>query len=227
MQMTSTPVPVDPWVVRWLSAPRFATYLQAACNDPRRALDLYEWNAQLSAAVLRDLAHIEIGLRNAYDDALSQHWPGRTHWARSPGQIFAPLTRTRNGRRVDINARMRDHLEAACRRVSPTAPPGKIVAELPLGFWRYLSSAAHEKTLWVRYLYHAFPPGTDRKADVDDRVRQLHALRNRVAHHEPLLSENIRSHIAAGQALAHMLIPSLAQHIASTSSVLHVVSQRP
>ncbi|GAA4387400.1 hypothetical protein GCM10023153_01750 [Ornithinibacter aureus] len=35
------------------------------------ALDLYEWNAEISAALLRDLAHLEVGLRNAYDRALS------------------------------------------------------------------------------------------------------------------------------------------------------------
>jgi hypothetical protein len=42
-----------PWVESWLSRPRFAVYL-AAVADRRVALDLYEWNAALSAGFLRD-----------------------------------------------------------------------------------------------------------------------------------------------------------------------------
>jgi hypothetical protein len=34
-----------------------------------------------------------------------------------------------------------------------------VVAELSLGFWRYLSVKRHEKHLWVPYLHHAFPAG--------------------------------------------------------------------
>lgn len=33
-----------------ISAPRFATYLQATGNDRARALGLYKWNLDLSAA---------------------------------------------------------------------------------------------------------------------------------------------------------------------------------
>lgn len=62
--------PVGPWVEQWLSAPRFVVYVAAADGDSERALALYEWNAQISAALLRDLAHLEVGLRNAYDRAL-------------------------------------------------------------------------------------------------------------------------------------------------------------
>lgn len=46
----------DTWIDEWLSAGRFATYISAAGGDRGRALALYEWNAQLSAAFLHDLA---------------------------------------------------------------------------------------------------------------------------------------------------------------------------
>jgi hypothetical protein len=71
---TPTPSALPPagrWVEARLSAPRFEVYLAAASGDRARALALYEWNAQLSAALLHDLAHLEVGLRNAYDVALS------------------------------------------------------------------------------------------------------------------------------------------------------------
>jgi hypothetical protein len=53
-----SPPPPGPWVRRWLSAPRHAVYLAAAAGDEERALALDEWNAQLSAALLHDLAHV-------------------------------------------------------------------------------------------------------------------------------------------------------------------------
>ena len=71
--------PAGRWVEAWLSTPRSAVYLTASSADRDRALALYEWNAQLSAALLHDLAYVEVGLRNAYDVALSARWPGPPH----------------------------------------------------------------------------------------------------------------------------------------------------
>jgi Abi-like protein len=223
----TTPVPAGRWVERWLSKARHAVYLSAAGADTDRALARYEWNAQLSAALMRDLAHLEVGLRNAYDAAIVGHWTGSDHWTWSSNRLFPPLFRTRHGRRVDVNERRRDQLDSACAQAGPAAPPGKVIAELPFGFWRYLSSAAHEKTIWVRYLHHAFPPGTDRKTEVDDRVVQLHSLRNRVAHHEPLLRENIAAHVTAILSLTHLFLPQLAQQIAATSATVTILNARP
>lgn len=39
-----------PWVERWLSQPRHGVYLAASQGDQQLALDLYEWNAEISAA---------------------------------------------------------------------------------------------------------------------------------------------------------------------------------
>ena len=79
----------------WLSSPRFSVYLAATGADRDRALALYEWNAQLSAALMHDLAHVEVGLRNAYDGALSARWPGPPHWTLAANTVFAPVYRRR------------------------------------------------------------------------------------------------------------------------------------
>ncbi|RBY92453.1 hypothetical protein DQ237_18525 [Blastococcus sp. TF02-8] len=212
----------------WLSAPRFAVYLASTGTDRDRALALYEWNAQLSAALLHDLAHVEVGLRNVYDVALSARWPGPPHWTLAADAVFAPVYRTRGRRRVDVNSRPRDSLRHAIANAGgPTAPPGKIVAELMFGFWRYLSSAAHEKTLWVPALHRAFPPGTDRAVHVDGPVGRLHDLRNRVAHHEPLLTTNVAGRLADLIALAGRLDPQLGQYLQATSVVSSILAARP
>jgi hypothetical protein len=221
------PPPTGPWVESWLSKPRLTKYLAASAGHPQRALELYEWNSQVSAALMRDLAHIEVALRNAYAEAIDQYWAGRSvDWTRSATTLFAPLIRNRNGHRVDINTQHREQLLTASARVRPTDPPGKIIAELPFGFWRYLSSAAHEKTVWVRYLHRAFPPGTDRKRDVDNVAAALNRLRNRVAHHEPLIDEDLIAASTRIIRLATLLNNSLGRYVAATSTVAPLVRER-
>lgn len=48
--------PPDPWVEAWLSPARYGVYVAVAGGDRRLALELYEWNAVISAAFHRDLA---------------------------------------------------------------------------------------------------------------------------------------------------------------------------
>lgn len=227
--MTSPPSPpaAGPWVQRWLSIPRHAVYLEAADGDADRALALYEWNSQLSAALHRDLAHLEVGLRNAYDEALATRWPGPPYWTLAAATVFAPLYRNRGGRRVDVNRQPRSILQRAVEAAGGhQAPPGKVIAELPFGFWRYLSSAAHEKTLWVPCLYQAFPRGTDRR-EIDRPTGRLHQLRNRVAHHEPLLRTDVAARLEDITQLARMIDPELGQYLAVTTTVGHCLTRRP
>lgn len=236
-QSTSPQPPVDPWITRWLSAARFGPYLTAANSDPRLALELYEWNAEMSSAVLHDLAHIEVAIRNAYNAALEQHTQFGAHWTLCSMQVFAPILRTKkrwDGKaqkrvpyKVDVNVKPRESLDRAVRSAGGAqAPPGKVIAELMFGFWRYLSSSAHEVALWRPYLHHAFQPGTSR-VDIDNRIGDLHRLRNRVAHHEPLLAVNLSQRHTQLLELAGAIDPSVASHIASTSRVLSLIAAKP
>jgi hypothetical protein len=229
--------PPGPWVTRWLSRARFGAYLGAAGGDQVLALRLYEWNADISSAILHDLAHVEVGLRNAYNSALEQHAPFQQHWTRCGPQLFAPVYRTKKrydraaGRRVnirvDINKKPRESLDRALTEAGgPKAAPGKVIAQLMFGFWRYLSSAAHEVPLWRPYLHHAFPIGTAR-SDVDTRVGDLHELRNRVAHHEPLLAEDLPGKHQTLVELADLIDTSLGQYVRGASRVPALIAARP
>lgn len=217
-----------PWVEQWLSRPRLSVYMSACGHDLTKALALYEWNSAVSSAVLRDLAHFEIALRNAYDRSITSRWSGTTHWLLDPRQrLFGPVWRTRGGRRVDINDKPRRSIEEAVRRCGgATALPGKVIAELSFGFWRYLTSSAHEKTLWVPYLHTAFPPGTVRK-DVDTRIARLNELRNRIAHHEPVLSQPLSLRSQDLIYLCGLFSAQLATYVEATSTVDQLLKRRP
>jgi len=210
-----------------LSAPRFARYLQAAGGDRGLALELYEWNACAAAAMQHDLAHLEIGLRNAYDRVLTAARPDED-WTDPAGPLFAPLLRAHGGRSpADVNERSRELLVSARRQAGGGAAHGKVVAELTFGFWRYLSSAAHEKTLWVPYLHRAFCRGTDRRRDVDEPMAALTRLRNRAAHHECLLAYDLPSHHTALLVLAGRLGPDLGIYLKDVARTPACLTRRP
>ncbi|MFH9405632.1 hypothetical protein ACH4JS_38655, partial [Streptomyces sp. NPDC017638] len=53
-----------------LTPERLAPYKAAAGDDIEGALDLYEWNSRISAAVFEDLGYLEVALRNACHNQL-------------------------------------------------------------------------------------------------------------------------------------------------------------
>ena len=220
------------WIDDWLTAGRLSTYLRASGGSRRAALELYEWNSTAATALHQDLCHLEIGLRNSYDRALRAHWPGPGDWTDDPNVTFPPLMRTRGKkaqrRQVDINQQNRNILAKARKDAGgPAAPAGKVVAELSFGFWRYLTSAGHESTLWVPILHNAFPAGTDRARDVDKPMTELHGLRNRIAHHEPLLNTDLLARVGDLIQLATMLNADLGKYIDNTTQARQVASTKP
>lgn len=66
----------------WFSAARFAPFLNAVDGDHSRALDLYDWHAEVMAASFEVIHHFEVILRNAIDEILGA------------GQPQEPLTET-------------------------------------------------------------------------------------------------------------------------------------
>ena len=222
------PATAGPWVDGWLSPGRFGVYVSAVGGDRQRGLALSEWNASVSAAFQHDLAHIEVALRNAYDTAITAATPpGQPHWTLNASALFPVTWRTaQDGTRVDVNRTPRDQVDRAVREAGAGAPWGKVVAELTFGFWRYLSTAAHDYRLWIPLLHKGFIPGTTRKA-VDQPVGRLHKLRNRVAHHEPLPRQNLTAQHDDILAVAGLIDAQPRDYIAGTSTCPTLIANRP
>jgi hypothetical protein len=167
-------------IERRISAERLAPYRAAVAGDLLGAVSLYEKNTELSAAFWAVLCDLEILVRNAMHDKLTA-WSvaryGQPGWYLGHGDVFNVQTAG------DIDMARR-HLAANGRPETP----GRVVAELPLGFWRFLLSSRYERSLWLPCLRGAFPgiQGRGMRRDVHDAMRELHLLRNRIAHHEPI-----------------------------------------
>ncbi|MCJ1702632.1 Abi-like protein [Rathayibacter sp. PhB185] len=228
------PSSAESWIVDWLTVERLAKYVRAAGGDHSRALAFYEWNARLSAELLHDLGHLEVGLRNAYDRALLAH-PGIRggDWIEQASfEQLLPVHRSLDSHGVpqDKNATPRAAIKTARRYARYTAggrtPRGKVIAELMFGFWTYLSDGLHEKTLWVPALNRAYRPGTDR-VKIHAALTDLRDVRNRLAHNESVFDrrpENIRRSLVF---VARSLSPDLRDQILSTSRASDAISARP
>lgn len=183
---------------------------------------------------MHDIAHFEVALRNAYDIAISTAWPHSPHWllhAESPAVM--PIWRTKlvNGikRGSDVNFRTRKNVDDAIRKCGyGNADPGKVIAELTFGFWRQLTTKAMEKSVWVPYLHTAFPHGTSRSI-IDAQISAVNALRNRIAHHEPLFTPTIDPETTHADMLdcLRLLSPDVYAHVLRTSKASQTLAAVP
>lgn len=167
-----------------LSEPRFATYLRYSQEDKTKALALYHWNLELSAAFVAPIHLFEVSVRNAVVEVLevvhSPDWPWNTGFIRS-------LPRTgRHKPALD--------LQKTAER-EPTM--GKVVAELKFAFWENMFTARHDEKLWNDHLkcVFAFVPVdnsvSECRAAIHNHISAIRILRNRIMHHEPIFSRNI------------------------------------
>ncbi len=98
---------------------------------------------------LEVLGHLEIVLRNALDRQLhawhdAHGLPDR--WYEDPLRLLDAH------RRENVNT-ARERLQREGKR----ATAGRIIAELPFRFWRFLLGKRYQNTLWTHALRHAFP----------------------------------------------------------------------
>jgi hypothetical protein len=223
--MHSTPptcndLPDEKTVTELISPDRLNPYLIACAGDTTAALALYRWNSDLAAAFFESLGHLEIMLRNALDARLvaRQQRHGRTaEWYADPE---IPL----GSKALSDIAQAQ---ERASRGSSAAIPRGKIIAELSFGFWRFLLARHYRASLWPD-LAGAFPYAPNRALDtVEGPVRQLHKLRNRIAHHEGIWHLPLEASRDDIFTVLGYIAPSAATWVFAASRINDVLARRP
>lgn len=230
-------------LIKAISPNRLQTYTTAAASTGCDVLKLYVWDRDLAAAAMADLAILEVAMRNAMNSALERR-AGRPDW-------YA----------VDVGLDSRS-LKAVAKAWGevPEArrTPGRVVAQLMFGFWRNLleaggsvgegprRTAVSYEDLWRAELRAAFPGGRAvaaargvhfTRSSTLNVVKEVHALRNRAAHHEPLVNglpmpgESRRLTGEQGHQacldLAALLDRNLASWLVRNSHMARVLPSRP
>lgn len=138
-----------------------------------------------AAANLYPLLQVnEIALRNAIDRALVSQFG--LQWPYSTGFL-----RTLPRQERDTFERTRTRLERSLKVTQ--ASTGDIVAAQTYGFWVSLLTSRFQDRIWRQEFARSFPcaPVQVDRAVVHDRAEELRRLRNRIAHHEPLLNHDL------------------------------------
>ena len=177
----------------FLTTRRLAPYLAAENGKEKLALQLYQWNIEISGAAQKALHVFEVVLRNAIEVQLSI-WNAQ-QIDRQSGTRFgrdwlldpAPLLRRLIRQSELDNARAR--ADSALRTHARAATHGDLLAQLSLGTWRFLlpDRDPRRKYLWEHAISYAFPNLNRPVRQLVTSVDGIYRLRNRVAHLEPLL----------------------------------------
>jgi hypothetical protein len=231
---------------RAITTTRLTSYMYASGGDPDRARALYLWDREVALALIRDIAILEVALRNSINRELvvlhGQDW---------------------HKKEIGLDARSRNALSIAWSRLGQgKKTSGHLIAQLMFGFWRDLIEPggyfgrdpmkfkADYEDLWRRGLHRAFPGGRNEAASEGGKftrswtletIAVVHATRNRTAHHEPLVNgiplpgqgQRVGSRLSVRQAhdecmkLARLIDRDLASWVAATTTVPVALKARP
>ncbi len=180
--ISSSTRPSPDRVAEALSRERLSKYLTRTGGDVDRALGLYAWNQEVGAGLTVTLAQVEVCLRNQVARVLADAYgPG---WNR--------VARLRNA-----HAEVQHELVKAESRINKAVPSvPDIIAASDFNLWRELCKPSYAGVFWANRIPIAFPhralAGKEREilTELHQRVDLLLKLRNRIAHHEPIIGSN-------------------------------------
>jgi len=219
MMEKSNPVGLD-GLESLLTYQRLSSYLAATDNDSTSTVELYNWNARANAAALHMVGMVEVLVRNALDREL-------VTWADNRNAIWFDIVPLDNRGKSAIRL-ARDRATNSGRHAEI---PGKVIAELTFGFWRYLCAQRYLTTLWTPALHKAFPLGptdiTTRRFDVETRLDRLNTVRNRAAHHKPNHRRDLMRDFAAAQDLAGWIAPQAQSWLVQESFLPAIIFEKP
>lgn len=168
-----------------LSTARFSTYLEAKQECSQAAFNLYQWNLQVSSAMLAPLHVFEVTLRNALSEALEEihgeRWPWSEGFLRS-----LPNPPRGYSQEKDLRQTARNH-----------DTTGKVIADLKFAFWDKILAKRFGAPIWKNKLRTVFPnaprelSGDNLRKEIQLYTNDIRKLRNRIAHHEPIFQRQL------------------------------------
>lgn len=173
---------------RILSKPRLDSYRAYWKVSRETAVGLYLWNGEVCGELSKLLAYFEIILRNSIHRELSLAASRGTHASVHWWDVYA------SSLKVEARSQIQRVRAASCHA---NASPDEVVSRLTFGFWpnTVFWIAKQFPTLPIRiFPFHDLSTAASGANWFQRRARQaacqelleLNAIRNRIAHHEPL-----------------------------------------
>lgn len=153
------------------STPRLSKYQRWAAADNDLAWQLYALNVEVSEAYYTSLHVLEIVLRNAIDRQMTA--AHGINWLSDPSIVNDPYQRQKV-------------LEAQ-QKFQGQYQPGDLLAEMTFGFWCGFFGK-HYAPDWGNKYRGIFSRNVRlQRKDIAKRLTAARRLRNRIAHHEPII----------------------------------------
>lgn len=204
-----------------LSTPRMSTYIAATGGDTDRAVALYGWNARISAALMLPAHFAEVTTRNAVSDALTALYGARWPW----NPTFQASLPTTGGQA--FNPR-RNLLETSSRQPST----GKVIAELKFVFWQSMFTSRHDVRVWTPQILALFPNSSGQtprelRGRINKDLETIRQLRNRIAHHEPIITRQLTSDLSRMLDLIELRSSATASWVRAMEEATSILAARP
>lgn len=163
-----------------VSVTRLQRYTAVAGGDAAQALRLYMWNTALSEALYGPLQGLEITLRNKIHERLTVAFGA--HWY--------------DDSKLQLRHAQLQQISTAKQTLGfqgKPVEPSRVLAELNFGFWVGLFSPKYETHLWRPHLRSLFVNASSPfvRKDAHKALDEIRLLRNRIAHHEPILQRRL------------------------------------
>lgn len=197
---------IRPLVTDALSGARFGTYLRYANGSEARAWAAYAWNVRVCSELLQVLLHAEVALRNAVDRALSAAFSPT--WPNDTAFLFTFSAKGQRDYLADLAT-----LERRLRKAPLNT--GDFIAGQTFVFWESILVSRYKDRVWKAQFARVFPGvSAETYKDVHDAAEQLRKLRNRIAHHEPLLTIDVCAMYRVALQVIHWASPEKAAWVA-------------
>lgn len=166
-----------------ISEQRLNRYKVSCSNDTRRTMRLYKANIRLSQAFLATISIFEVVLRNKIDIHYKHQFqlsPDGHEWLLASILPGGFLTNPNCHKTLS-------KIEVAYSSLGNNYTHGKLLAELSFGTWKFMF-AGKQFQAGGSSLLNIFThlPTNHNQGNVYARLNRINAIRNRVAHHEPI-----------------------------------------
>lgn len=170
-------------LLRGLSVERLSRYSELAPHDKTKQLQLYAWNTALSESLYTPIQGLEIVTRNYFHTELTKCYGEQ--WCYNPKIKFS-----------HSQAQSISQAKEALLRENKPLTSSNIIATLSFGFWTGLLSSKYETSLWRTCLYKTFVNKSSPflRKNTHQEFDLIRILRNRIAHHEPILRADLPNH---------------------------------
>jgi hypothetical protein len=165
-----------------ISRARLQRYRLASGSDLDTVVN-YVWNVALAESLFCCLNAVEIALRNALHNTLTQHFG-------------VPTWFDRRGLLEPVQVASVETVKRRIQAYGDPVAPDRVVSELTFGFWVVILSRNYATRLWqgqnaapLKNAFLRIPRNKRRRQIIHQQYNEIRELRNRVFHYEPIFDD--------------------------------------